>query len=130
MNDQQGSTTIQTRIERLPKELRDPPVAFAAASFIGPLFLVLLGLIAGQTEASSPLYTVAALVFLVAFTGFFVTSIRRFFVRRAENERFEQERIRRRIARRPSAASTGRSLARPTQPRQPEVARSDARRAS
>jgi undecaprenyl pyrophosphate phosphatase UppP len=123
MNDQQGRAGIKTRVDRLPEELRDPPVALAAASFIGPLFLVLLGLIAGQTEASSPLYTAAAVVFVLALGGFIVTSVRRFFVRRAENEQLEEERIRRRIARRPSA-STRRA------PAQPEVARSDARRAS
>jgi hypothetical protein len=123
MNDQQARINIDTRPDRLPKELRDPPVAFVAVSLVGPLFLVLLGLIAGQTETSSPLYTVAAIVFLVAFAGFVVTSIRRFFVRRAENERLEEERIRRRIARRPSAASVCPAT-------EPEVARSDERRAS
>jgi hypothetical protein len=115
---------VDSQAETLPKELRDPPVAFAAASFIGPLFLVLLGLVAGQTESSSPLYTVAAVVFVVALAGFIVTSIRRFFVRRAENERLEEERIRRRMARRPSSSSIRRS------PTQREVVRSDARRAS
>jgi hypothetical protein len=124
MEDQKLDSQAETRLDTLPKELRDPAVAFAAASFIGPLFLVLLGLIAGQTESSSPLYTVAAVVFVVALAGFIVTSIRRFFVRRAENERLEEERIRRRMARRPSSSSIRRS------PAQPEVARSDARRAS
>jgi hypothetical protein len=104
MEDQQLDKPVATRFDKVPKELRDPPVAFAAASFIGPLFLVLLGLIAGQTQASSPLYTVAAVVFVVALTGFIVTSIRRFFVRRAENVQFEEELARRRNARRPSAS--------------------------
>jgi hypothetical protein len=124
MDDQQTRTNIETRVDRLPKELRDPPVAFAAVSLLGPLFLVLLGLIAGQSEPSSPLYTVAAGMFVVALAGFIVTSFRRFFVRRAENERAEEERIRRRMARRLSAAAARRSRT------QPEVARSDARRAS
>jgi hypothetical protein len=124
MEDQKVDSQAETHLDTLPKELRDPPVAFAAASFIGPLFLVLLGLVAGQTESSSPLYTVAAVVFVVALAGFIVTSIRRFFVRRAENERLEEERIRRRMARRPSSSSIRRS------PTQREVVRSDARRAS
>jgi hypothetical protein len=124
MEDQKLDSKTDTRLDKLPKELRDPPVAFAAASLLGPLFLVLLGLIAGQTESSSPIYTVAAAVFVVSLAGFVVTSIRRFFVRRAENERLEQERMRRRMARRPSTASVRRSSA------EPEVARSDARRAS
>ena len=124
MEDQQLDKPVATRFDKLPKELRDPPVAFAAASFIGPLFLVLLGLIAGQTQASSPLYTVAAVVFVVALTGFIVTSIRRFFVRRAENVQFEEELARRRNARRPSASSV-------RQPRTPAVQEPpDARRAS
>jgi hypothetical protein len=122
--DQQLDSETETRRDQLPKELRDPPVAFAAASFIGPLFLVLLGLIAGQTEASSPLYTVAAIVFVVALAGFIVTSFRRFFVRRAENVQLEEERARRRMARRPSAVSIRQSRSRTA----PE--RSDARRAS
>lgn len=124
MNDHTSKSSHKTRFERLPKELRDPPVAFAAASFLGPLFLVLLGLIAGQTEPSSPIYTLAALVFVGALTGFIVTSIRRFFVRREENERLEQERMRRRIARRPSSTSV-RHVA-----TEPDVTPSDARRAS
>lgn len=124
MRDQQLDRKVETRLDKLPKELRDLPVAFAAASFIGPLFLVLLGLIAGQTEPSSPLYALAAVVFVVALTGFIVTSIRRFFVRRAENVQFEEERIRRRNARRPSASSLRQS--RTTPAHEPP----DARRAS
>jgi hypothetical protein len=105
MEDQKVERRAETRLDKLPKELRDPPVAFAAVSFIGPLFLVLLGLIAGQTEPSSPIYTVAAVVAVVGLAGFIVTSIRRFFVRREENVRFEEERVRRRMARRPSASA-------------------------
>lgn len=95
---------IDERIEALPKELRDPPVAFAAVSFIGPLFIVLLALAAGQSDVSSPLYSLAAIVFVAAVAGFLVTSCLRFRVRRAENERVEEERTRRRQARRLSAS--------------------------
>jgi hypothetical protein len=105
MEDQKVESQAETRLDKLPEELRDPPVAFAAVSFIGPLFLVLLGLIAGQTEPSSPIYSVAAVVAVVGLAGFIVTSIRRFFVRREENVRFEEERIRRRTARRPSVTA-------------------------
>jgi hypothetical protein len=113
MEDQQLDTKTETRLDQLPKELRDPPVAFAAVSFIGPLFLVLLGLIAGQTEPSSPIYTIAAVVAVVGLVGFIVTSIRRFFVRREENVRFEEERVQRRRARRPSASAMRQSRTAP-----------------
>jgi hypothetical protein len=112
------------RLARLPKELREPPVALAAISLVGPLFLVLLGLAAGQSEVSSPLYTLAAIVFVVALVGFIITSFRHFKVVRAEEERFEAERIRARSARRPSASRISRSGA------DSEAAQADARRAS
>jgi pilus assembly protein TadC len=100
---------IDERLRALPKELRDPPVAFAAASFIGPLFIVLLALAAGQGDVSSPLYSLAAIVFVVAAGGFLITSFMKLRVRRAEDERLEEERTRRRQTRRVSATSTGRS---------------------
>jgi pilus assembly protein TadC len=100
---------IEKRLEALPKELRDPPVAFAAASFIGPLFIVLLALAAGQGDVSSPLYSLAAIVFVVALAGFLVTSWMKLRVRRAEDERLEEERNRRRQTSRVSGTSTNRS---------------------
>jgi pilus assembly protein TadC len=100
---------IDERLQALPKELRDPPVAFAAASFIGPLFIVLLALAAGQSDVSSPLYSVAAIVFVFAVGGFLLTSFMKLRVRRAEDERLEEERTRRRQTRRVSATSTNRS---------------------
>jgi hypothetical protein len=121
MNDRKQ---LDERLVRLPKELREPPVALAAISLIVPLFLVLLGLAAGQSDVSSPLYTLAAIVFVVALGGFIVTSFRHFRVQRAEEERLEAERIRMRSARRPSAARISRSRA------AAEEARAQARRAS
>jgi hypothetical protein len=112
------------RLETLPKELREPPVALAALSLIGPLFIVLLGLAAGQSDVSSPLYTLAAIVFVVALGGFIVTSYQRFRVQRAEEVLREAERARVRQMRRPSATRISRS--RPA----PETAQADARRAS
>jgi Flp pilus assembly protein TadB len=93
---------LDDRLRTLPKDLREPPVAFAAASFLAPLLIVLVAVIAGQ--AGGVLYTVAAAVFVVAVCGFLVTSYRKFRVQRAENERREAERARRRRARRPPAA--------------------------
>lgn len=112
------------RLKALPKELREPPVALAAFSLIGPLFIVLLGLAAGQSDASSPLYTLAAIVFVLALGGFVVTSVRLFRMQRAEEVLREAERVRARRARRPSATrvSQSRSAA--------ETAQADARRAS
>jgi uncharacterized membrane protein len=95
---------IDRRIQALPKELRDTPVAFAAASLIGPLFIVLIALAAGQSEVSSPLYSVAAIVFVVGVAGFLVTSFSRLRARRAEDAWLEEERTRR-----VSAASMSRS---------------------
>jgi fatty acid desaturase len=95
---------LDDRLETLPKELRDPPVAFAAASFVAPLFIVLLALAAGQSDVSSPLYSLAALVFVAAVVGFVVTSFARLRVRRAEEDWIEAELARRRRARRPSVA--------------------------
>jgi pilus assembly protein TadC len=118
---------LDERLETLPKELRDPPVAFAALSFVGPLFILLLALAAGQSAVASPLYTLAALVFVAGVGGFLVTSYRRYRVQRAEAERREARRARVRRARRPSAARISRS--RPTTATT-EEARTDARRAS
>jgi pilus assembly protein TadC len=95
---------IDERLEAVPKELRDPPVAFAAASFLAPLFIVLLALAAGQNDVSSPLYSVAAFIFVAAVVGFIVTSFRRLKVRRAEEDEWEEQRALLRRARRPSAS--------------------------
>jgi pilus assembly protein TadC len=95
---------IDERLEAVPKELRDPPVAFAAASFLAPLFIVLLALAAGQNNVSSPLYSIAALIFVAAVAGFLVTSFRRLKVRRAEEDEWEEQRALLRRARRPSAS--------------------------
>jgi hypothetical protein len=119
---------IEARLDALPKELRDPPVAFAAASFVAPLFIVLLALAAGRSDVSSPLYSLAAIVFVGAATGFVVTSYRKLLARRAENERLEAERARRRQTRRASAARVGRP--RPISAEMSEEVRADARRAS
>jgi hypothetical protein len=94
------------RLPGLPQELRDPPVAFAAASLLLPMLIVLLGLAAGQSDVSSPLYSLAALVFVVAFGAFLVTAGLRYRARRVEDERLEGERDRQRRSRRVSAAST------------------------
>lgn len=116
------------RLASLPEELREPPVALAAVSLIAPLFIVLLGLAAGQNDVSSPLYTLAAIVFVLALGGFIVTSIRRFRVQRAQDEveaeRRDAERARLRKARRLSAARLSDSRA------EAEKEPADARRAS
>ncbi len=101
---------LDEHVGTLPKELREPPVAFAAASFIGPLFLVLLAVVAGQT--AGPLYTVAAVVFVVGVCGFIVTSYQKLRAHHAENARLEAERARQRRARRPSVAPISREARR------------------
>jgi hypothetical protein len=111
---------IDDRLEAVPKELRDPPVAFAAASFLGPLFIVLLALAAGQNDVSSPLYSVAAIVCVAGLVGFFVTSLARLRTRRAENDWIEEQQALRRHARRPSMS----------RPRSDDEERVDARQAS
>jgi hypothetical protein len=94
---------LDDRLDTLPKELREPPVAFAAASFVAPLLIVLLALFAGQTDASSPLYTLAVIVFVGAVCGFMLTTYRRLKIQRAQNEQREAERARQRMARRAPA---------------------------
>jgi cobalamin biosynthesis protein CobD/CbiB len=101
---------LDERLGTLPKELREPPVAFAAASFIGPLLIVLLAAVAGQTAGA--LYTLAAVVFVVAVCGFLVTSYRKLRVQHAENARREAENARLRRARRPSVAPISRDTRR------------------
>ena len=119
---------LDERLGTLPKELRDPPVALAALSLVGPLFIVLVGLAFGQSDVSSPLYSLAAIVFVVALGGFVVMSFRRFRVQRAlgdaEEERRNAERARLRRARRQYAARID-----PPRP-EPETAQADTRRAS
>lgn len=101
---------LDDRLRTLPHDFREPPVAFAALSFLGPLLLVLIAVVAGQ--AAGVLYTVAAGVFVVAVCGFLVTSYRKFRVQHAEKERLEEERARLRRSRRPSAAPISREARR------------------
>ena len=98
------------RLRTLPEDLREAPVAFAALSFLGPLLLVLVAVIAGQS--AGVLYTVAAGVFVVGVCGFVVTSIRKFRLQQVENARLEAERARQRSARRPSVAPISRDARR------------------
>jgi hypothetical protein len=83
-------------------------VIFAAAALAGPFIIVLLATIAGPS-VSSPLLTLAAVVFVVAVTGFAWTTYRHFRAQQAENLRHEAARARRRSARRPTASRVNRS---------------------
>src|SRR5205085_7604914 len=60
---------------------------------------------------SSPLMTLAAVVFVVAVGGFALTTYRRFRAQQAENVRHEMARARRRTVRRPSASRVSRARA-------------------
>jgi hypothetical protein len=93
---------LQDRLNEVPEDLRQSPVIFAAAALIGPFVLVLLATLAGPL--SSPLLTLAALVFVVAVTGFMLTTYRRFREQQAEDLRHEAARARRRSDRRLSAS--------------------------
>src|SRR4249920_4141861 len=95
---------LEDRLHEVPEDLRQGPVIFAAAALIGPFVLVLLAAVAGPS-LSSPLLTLAAVVFVGAVIGFAVTTFRRFRVQQAENVRLEAARSRRRIVRR-RASST------------------------
>jgi membrane protein YdbS with pleckstrin-like domain len=95
---------LEDRLHEVPEDLRQGPVIFAAAALIGPFVLVLLAAVAGPS-LSSPLLTLAAVVFVGAVIGFAVTTFRRFRVQQAENVRLEAARSRRRIDRR-RASST------------------------
>jgi len=98
---------LEDRLNEVPEDLRQTPVLFAAAALIGPLIIVLMATVAGPS-ASSPLMKLAAVVFVVAFSGFAVTTYRRFRMQQAENVRHEMARARRRTTRRPSSR-TGRA---------------------
>jgi undecaprenyl pyrophosphate phosphatase UppP len=96
---------LEDRLNEVPEDLRQTPVLFAAAALIGPFIIVLLAAVAGPS-ASSPLMTLAAVVFVVAVGGFALTTYRRFKAQQAENVRHEMARARRRTIRRPSASRT------------------------
>jgi positive regulator of sigma E activity len=115
---------LEDRLNGVPEDLREGPVVFAAAALIGPFVILLLASIAGSSGLASPLYTLAAVVFVGAAGGFIVTSYRRFKRHRAEDEHRAVERARRRTARRRAAVSIRRSRA------TAEAARRDERRAS
>jgi hypothetical protein len=112
---------IEDRLNEVPEDLRQGPVIFAAAALVGPFVLVLLAAVAGPS-LSSPLMTLAAVVFVGAVVGFALTTFRRFRVQQAENVRIE--RSRRRGNRRPSASRISRTGAAST------ANASDQRRAS
>jgi membrane protein YdbS with pleckstrin-like domain len=95
---------IEDRLNEVPEDLRQAPVIFAAAALVGPFALVLLAAVAGPS-LSSPLLTLAAVVFVGAVIGFALTTFRRFRVQQAENVRLDAARSRRRIYRRRSASA-------------------------
>jgi|SRR4029450_3512022 hypothetical protein len=99
---------IEDRLNEVPEDLRQGPVIFAAAALVGPFVLVLLAAVAGPS-LSSPLLTLAAVVFVGAVIGFALTTFRRFRVQQAENVRLEAARSRRRNVRRPSASRISRT---------------------
>jgi hypothetical protein len=99
---------IEDRLNEVPEDLRQGPVIFAAAALVGPFVLVLLAGVAGPS-LSSPLLTLAAVVFVGAVIGFALTTLRRFRVQKAENTRLRAARSRRRIDRRPSASRISRT---------------------
>jgi hypothetical protein len=98
---------LEDRLNDVPEDLRQGPVIFAAAALVGPFVLVLLAAVAGPS-LSSPLLTLAAVVFVGAVVGFALTTFRRFRVQQAENMRLEAARSRRRN-RRPSASRISRT---------------------
>jgi hypothetical protein len=98
---------IEDRLNEVPEDLRQGPVIFAAAALVGPFVLVLLAAVAGPS-LSSPLLTLAAVVFVGAVVGFALTTFRRFRVQQAENMRVEAARSRHRN-RRPSASRISRT---------------------
>ena len=99
---------IEDRLNEVPEDLRQGPVIFAAAALVGPFVLVLLAGVAGPS-LSSPLLTLAAVVFVGAVIGFALTTFRRFRRQQAENTRLRAARSRRRIDRRPSASRISRT---------------------
>jgi hypothetical protein len=99
---------IEDRLNEVPEDLRQGPVIFAAAALVGPFVLVLLAAVAGPS-LSSPLMTLAAVVFVGAVVGFALTTFRRFKVQKAETMRLEAARSRRRTYRRPSASRISRT---------------------
>jgi hypothetical protein len=99
---------IEDRLNEVPEDLRQGPVIFAGVALVGPFVLVLLAAVAGPS-LSSPLLTLAAVVFVGAVIGFALTTFRRFRVQQAENMRVEAARSRRRTGRRPSASRNSRT---------------------
>ena len=90
---------FEDRLNEVPEDLRQGPVLFAAAALIGPFIIVLFALFLGPS-ASTPVLSVAALVFVIAVAGFAYTTYRRFKARQAEDLRREAARPRRRVSRR------------------------------
>jgi cytochrome c-type biogenesis protein CcmH/NrfG len=99
---------LQDRLNEVPEDLRQGPVIFAAAALIGPFILVLLATLAGPS-VSSPLLTLAAIVFVVAVSGFAWTTYRHFRAQQAENLRREAARAHRRADRRRSVSQASRT---------------------
>ena len=91
--------TLEDRWNEVPDDLREGPVLFAAAALIGPFVIVLFALFLGPS-ASTPVLTVAAVVFVLAVAGFAFTTYRRFKEQQAENFRQETERARQRVSQR------------------------------
>ena len=91
--------TLDDRWNEVPEDLRDGPVLFAAAALIGPFVIVLFALFLGPS-ASTPVLTVAAVVFVLAVAGFALTTYRRFKEQQAENLRQQTERARQRVSQR------------------------------
>jgi undecaprenyl pyrophosphate phosphatase UppP len=94
---------LEDRLNEVPEDLRQTPVVFAAAALIAPFIIVLLATVAGPSM-SSPLLTLAAVVFVLAVGGFVLTTYRRYRRQQAENVRHETARARRRTDRRVSAS--------------------------
>ena len=90
---------FEERLNEVPEDLREGPVLFAAAALIGPFIIVLFALFLGPS-ASTPVLTVAAVVFVLAVAGFAFTTYRRFKSQQAENLRRETARPRQRVSRR------------------------------
>src|SRR5438094_8449485 len=101
---------LEDRLHEVPEDLRQAPVIFAGTALIAPFIIVLMATVAGPS-ASSPLLTLAAVVFVVAVGGFALTTYRRFRAQQAENVRHEMARARRRTVRGPPASRVRRARA-------------------
>jgi hypothetical protein len=92
---------LQDRLNEVPEDLRQGPVMFAAAALIGPFVIVLFAMFLGPS-ASTPVLTLAALVFVLAVAGFAWTTYRRFRAQQAEDLRRQAARAGVRVSRRSS----------------------------